>query len=210
MRSTLSCWYSMAGLTTLVNSGLLLDSDGAIPRPRPRTSLQDRAKRSTRLFGFASTSGSEKSPTTLADSSLRSRNSNSTLGNPRDAPSTMKAKEVDAAPKAMLREKEEMVKDGNLMDKIGRADCSGWMKKKGEKYNTWKMRFFVLKGVYLYYLKSEAVRLPLSLPVLSLPSPSRFLLIFFDRVGTKSQGRHRPHRLPHPLRRQHPPRRVRL
>jgi hypothetical protein len=150
-----------------VSSGLLLDSDGTVPRPRPRTSLQDRAKRSTRLFGFASTSGSEKSPTTLQDSSLRSRNSNSTLGNPRDAPSTMKAKEVDAAPKAMLREKEEMVRDGNLMDKIGRADCSGWMKKKGEKYNTWKMRFFVLKGVYLYYLKSEAVR------------PRRFLSALF-------------------------------
>jgi hypothetical protein len=77
----------------------------------------------------------------------------------------MKAKEVDPTPKAMLREKEDMVKDGNLMDKIGRADHSGWMKKKGEKYNTWKMRFFVLKGVYLYYLKSEAVRF-LLLPLL--------------------------------------------
>ncbi|GAA5835372.1 hypothetical protein JCM11251_005217 [Rhodosporidiobolus azoricus] len=137
-----------------VPSGLLLDSDGALPRPRPRSSVQDRAKRSTRLFGFGSTSGSEKSPTAV--DSVRSRPSNSTLGNPREAPTTMKPKEVDPATKAMLREEAVQVKTGeNLMDKIGRPDCSGWMRKKGEKYNTWKMRFFVLKGTYLYYLKSE-------------------------------------------------------
>ncbi|GAA6039658.1 hypothetical protein JCM8097_002239 [Rhodosporidiobolus ruineniae] len=137
-----------------VPSGLLLDSDGAVPRPRPRTSLQDRSKRATRLFGFGgATSGSEKSPT--ASETVRSRASNSTLGNPREAPTTMKPKEVDPATQAMLREKAEKVTSGNLMDKIGRPDHSGWMRKKGEKYNTWKMRFFVLKGVYLYYLKSE-------------------------------------------------------
>ncbi|GAA5911366.1 hypothetical protein JCM6882_002357 [Rhodosporidiobolus microsporus] len=136
-----------------VPSGLLLDSDGALPRPRPRSSVQDRAKRSTRLFGFGSTSGSEKSPTAVE--SVRSRASQSTLGNPRDAPTTMKPKEVDPVTKAMLREQAEKVTSGNLMDKIGRPDHSGWMRKKGEKYNTWKMRFFVLKGTYLYYLKSE-------------------------------------------------------
>ncbi|GAA6020104.1 hypothetical protein JCM10207_006256 [Rhodosporidiobolus poonsookiae] len=138
-----------------VPSALLLDSNGAIPRPRPRSGIQDRAKRSTRLFGaFSGGSGSEKSPTT---DGVRSRASNSTLGTAvgRDAPTTMKPKEVDPATAEMLRAKEEAVRDGNLMDKIGRPDHSGWMRKKGEKYNSWKMRFFVLKGVYLYYLKSE-------------------------------------------------------
>ncbi|GAA5871266.1 hypothetical protein JCM8547_007237 [Rhodosporidiobolus lusitaniae] len=141
-----------------VPSGLLLDSDGTAPRPRPRTSNQDRSKRATRFFGFGSTSGSEKSPTSGsggAVESVRSRASNSTLGNPREAPTTMKPKEVDPATKAMLAEKQEKVTSGNLMDKIGRPDHAGWMRKKGEKYNTWKMRFFILKGVYLYYLKSE-------------------------------------------------------
>ncbi|GAA5977063.1 hypothetical protein JCM11641_001289 [Rhodosporidiobolus odoratus] len=140
-----------------VPSALLLDTDGAVPRPRPRSALQDRAKRSTRLFGaFGTTSGSEKSPTAV--DSVRSRASNSTLGGSREAPTTMRPKEVDPATKEMLREKAEAVKDGNLMDKIGRPDHSGWMRKKGDKYNTWKMRFFVLKGVYLYYLKSEQER----------------------------------------------------
>ncbi|GAA6036685.1 hypothetical protein NBRC10512_003519 [Rhodotorula toruloides] len=138
-----------------VPSALLVDSNGAIPRPRPRTSLQDRAKRSTRLFGsFGTNSGSEKSPTAVE--SVRSRPSNSTLGGGRDAPTAMTVKSVDPATKEMMREKAELVTDGNLMDKIGRPDHSGWMRKRGEKYNTWKMRFFVLKGVYLYYLKTEA------------------------------------------------------
>ncbi|BGP22425.1 phospholipid binding protein [Rhodotorula toruloides] len=138
-----------------VPSALLVDSDGAAPRPRPRTSLQDRAKRSTRLFGsFGTNSGSEKSPTAVEP--VRSRPSNSTLGGGRDAPTAMTVKSVDPATKEMMREKAELVTDGNLMDKIGRPDHSGWMRKRGEKYNTWKMRFFVLKGVYLYYLKTEA------------------------------------------------------
>ncbi|BGP18900.1 hypothetical protein JCM10213_005515 [Rhodosporidiobolus nylandii] len=143
-----------------VPSALLLDSDGTVPRARPRSGIQDRAKRSTRLFGaFGGGSGSDRSPTAVE--SVRSRPSNSTLGttsNARDAPTTMKPKEVDPATKEMFREKEEIVRDGNLMDRIGRPDHSGWMRKKGEKYNTWKMRFFVLKGVYLYYLKSEQER----------------------------------------------------
>lgn len=132
-------------------------------RPRPRSSYQDRAKRSTRLFSsFGPGSSSDKaSPTSL--SSPRSRPSNSTLGGGRDAPTTMTVKSVDPATREMVREKAELVTSGNLMDKIGRPDHSGWMRKRGEKYNTWKMRFFVLKGTYLYYLKSEAVRPPLSL-----------------------------------------------
>ncbi|GAA6048147.1 hypothetical protein JCM3770_003684 [Rhodotorula araucariae] len=138
-----------------VPSTLLIDSDGTVARPRPRTSLQDRAKRSTRLFSsFGTGSGSDRSPTAIE--SVRSQPSNSTLGVGRDAPTAMTVKSVDPATKEMLRERGELVTTGNLMDKIGRPDNSGWMRKKGEKYNTWKMRFFVLKGTYLYYLKSEA------------------------------------------------------
>lgn len=45
-------------------------------------------------------------------------------------------------------------------EQIGIPDHSGWMRKKGENYPTWKMRYFVLKGTNLYYLKSETVRPP--------------------------------------------------
>ncbi|GAA5873399.1 hypothetical protein JCM16303_001114 [Sporobolomyces ruberrimus] len=140
-----------------VPSALLIDSDGKTATPRSRSTLQDRAKRSTRLFGAFSpnsgtNSGSERSP---GVDSMKSKPSMSTLSSGRDAPTSMSVKVVDPAGKEMLREKVEAVRDGNLMDKLGRPDNSGWMRKKGEKYNTWKQRFFVLKGTYLYYLKSE-------------------------------------------------------
>jgi hypothetical protein len=41
---------------------------------------------------------------------------------------------------------------------IGAPDHAGYMKKKGERYGTWKMRYFVLKGPHLYYMNSEQVR----------------------------------------------------
>ena len=44
-----------------------------------------------------------------------------------------------------------------LRDALGEADFSGWMMKKGERYNTWKTRFFFLKGPHLYYLRSRTV-----------------------------------------------------
>ncbi|GAA5962155.1 hypothetical protein JCM21900_006986 [Sporobolomyces salmonicolor] len=137
-----------------VPSALLLDSPAKVPAVRPRSTLQDRAKRSTRLFGsFGNLSGSDKS--TPSAESLKTKPSLLTPSSVREAPSSMSLKVVDPAGKEMIREEMAVVKDGNLMDKIGRPDHSGWMRKKGEKYNTWKQRFFVLKGTYLYYLKSE-------------------------------------------------------
>ena len=38
---------------------------------------------------------------------------------------------------------------------IGIPDYSGYMKKKGDRYGSWKSRFFVLKGSHLYYMKNE-------------------------------------------------------
>jgi hypothetical protein len=44
-----------------------------------------------------------------------------------------------------------------LQEMLGEADFAGWMMKKGERYNTWKTRFFYLKGPHLYYLRSNTV-----------------------------------------------------
>ncbi|KAJ9096715.1 hypothetical protein QFC21_004985 [Naganishia friedmannii] len=41
------------------------------------------------------------------------------------------------------------------LSKIGTPDFSGFLKKKGDRYNTWKTRYFVLKGPRLYYLRNE-------------------------------------------------------
>ena len=43
----------------------------------------------------------------------------------------------------------------SILEQIGQSDHKGWMRKKGERYNTWKTRYFVLKGPHLYWLKSN-------------------------------------------------------
>jgi hypothetical protein len=48
-------------------------------------------------------------------------------------------------------------KGSSAVSQIGTPDFAGFMKKKGERYNTWKTRYFVLKGPHLYYMKDETV-----------------------------------------------------
>ncbi|KAG6827636.1 hypothetical protein H0H93_015469 [Arthromyces matolae] len=43
----------------------------------------------------------------------------------------------------------------SIIEQIGEADFSGWMRKKGDRYNSWKLRYFVLKGPDLYCLRSN-------------------------------------------------------
>ena len=45
--------------------------------------------------------------------------------------------------------------DRSIMEQIGVPDHKGWMRKRGERYNTWTSRYFVLKGPHLYWLKSS-------------------------------------------------------
>lgn len=47
----------------------------------------------------------------------------------------------------------------SALSKIGTPDFAGFLKKKGDRYNSWKTRYFVLKGARLYYLRNERVRL---------------------------------------------------
>lgn len=42
----------------------------------------------------------------------------------------------------------------SFFEQIGEIDHSGWMRKRGDRYNSWKSRYFVLKGSDLYILKS--------------------------------------------------------
>ena len=43
----------------------------------------------------------------------------------------------------------------SILEQIGTPDHNGWMRKKGDHYNTWKLRYFVLKGPHLYCLRSN-------------------------------------------------------
>ncbi|KAF9201278.1 polar growth protein [Haplosporangium sp. Z 27] len=40
------------------------------------------------------------------------------------------------------------------LDLIGKPDYAGWLKKRGDTYRNWKSRWFMLKGVTLYYMNS--------------------------------------------------------
>jgi hypothetical protein len=43
----------------------------------------------------------------------------------------------------------------SILEQIGIPEHNGWMRKKSENYNSWKLRYFVLKGPHLYWLKSN-------------------------------------------------------
>ncbi|KAG0697293.1 hypothetical protein DFH29DRAFT_1003838 [Suillus ampliporus] len=43
----------------------------------------------------------------------------------------------------------------SIIDQIGTPDHQGWMRKKGDHYNAWKVRYFVIKGQHLYILRSD-------------------------------------------------------
>ncbi|KAI0774696.1 hypothetical protein BD413DRAFT_302983 [Trametes elegans] len=44
----------------------------------------------------------------------------------------------------------------SILEQIGTPDHNGWLRKKGDRYNAWKQRYFILKGPHLYWLRSES------------------------------------------------------
>jgi hypothetical protein len=117
------------------------------------------------MFGSFGGNTSDKIPLAISTNSPRSFTAPasiaSTLSKPSNGPtnSKMVARVPDAVTSEMEVRQAAQVLSGNLLEKIGAPDHAGWMMKKGEKYNSWKERYFVLKGLHLYYLKSETVRL---------------------------------------------------
>lgn len=67
------------------------------------------------------------------------------------------------------------IKQGqSILEQIGEPDHEGWMRKRGDRYNTWKLRYFVLKGPHLYCLRSnsKAVSAPSTLvPLVDTDEP---------------------------------------
>ncbi|KAJ7459106.1 hypothetical protein B0H11DRAFT_179716 [Mycena galericulata] len=67
-----------------------------------------------------------------------------------------KAASTAAATAALSGNAVAKLKPGqSILEQIGEADHVGWMRKKGDRYNSWKLRYFVLKGPDLYCLKSS-------------------------------------------------------
>ncbi|KAJ7293017.1 hypothetical protein C8J57DRAFT_1267884 [Mycena rebaudengoi] len=91
------------------------------------------------------------SPTIVRDSNLlRKRTSSSHASDSVKAASTAAAT-VAAAPNGVPK-----LKPGqSVLEQIGEPDHVGWMRKKGDRYNSWKLRYLVLKGPDLYCLRSS-------------------------------------------------------
>lgn len=50
-----------------------------------------------------------------------------------------------------------LVKPGrSIIEQIGEPDHVGWMRKRSDRYNSWRNRYFVLKGPHMYCLKSDS------------------------------------------------------
>ncbi|KAF9445830.1 hypothetical protein P691DRAFT_244057 [Macrolepiota fuliginosa MF-IS2] len=50
-----------------------------------------------------------------------------------------------------------LVKPGqSILEQIGDPDHVGWMRKRSDRYNSWKNRYFVLKGPHMYCLRSDS------------------------------------------------------
>ncbi|KAI6042846.1 hypothetical protein EDC04DRAFT_3138901 [Pisolithus marmoratus] len=44
----------------------------------------------------------------------------------------------------------------SVIDQIGKADHTGWMRKKSDRYNSWKLRYLIIKGPDLYILRTSS------------------------------------------------------
>jgi len=49
-----------------------------------------------------------------------------------------------------------LVQGRSVLEQIGTPDFNGWLMKKGEHYNTWRNRYFVLKGHNLYWMRNNS------------------------------------------------------
>jgi hypothetical protein len=43
----------------------------------------------------------------------------------------------------------------DIVDRIGEPDHNGWMRTRGNRFSSWKSRYFILKGPHLYFLRSN-------------------------------------------------------
>lgn len=117
--------------------------------------------RSLSRLPFGSSSRKSGRPST-ADSSLRTNDSStlradSEAGGRADEHAVLRKRTISGSDSPKVVNADVTFKPGqSVLEQIGEADHNGWMRKKGEHYNTWKQRYFVLKGPHLYYLRSNS------------------------------------------------------
>jgi hypothetical protein len=115
-------------------SGRPITSDvGGTPIPNPRELKDEKNGREKKHKNNAKENDYEKDPD--APTVLRKRTSSN----------------GEVTPHGM-----QILRPGqSVIEQIGEPDHKGWMRKKGDRYNSWKSRYFVLKGPHLYILKGD-------------------------------------------------------
>lgn len=105
----------------------------------------------TRLYLSTSTSSKRGTAPPPARESVGSVTSDPGVLKKRPSSGTAAREKVADSPTTPLGAK------AKALDQIGKPDLEGWLRKKGERYNSWKPRYLVLKGPDLYYLRSKSV-----------------------------------------------------
>lgn len=70
--------------------------------------------------------------------------------------STAEVPKIDVAAMASAAGAPKLKPGQSILEQIGTPDYEGWMRKKGDRYNAWKTRYFVLKGPHLYCLRNKS------------------------------------------------------
>ncbi|KAG2343720.1 hypothetical protein BDR05DRAFT_962839 [Suillus weaverae] len=88
-----------------------------------------------------------------ASERLKGQDTDSQTLKEKGSPTTLK-KQADG-PEDQSRGPNAFKPGKSIIDQIGTPDHQGWMRKKGDHYNAWKVRYFVIKGPHLYILRSD-------------------------------------------------------
>lgn len=123
---------------------------------------------STRLFAFGSNSSSpqvgnhERGKRSIS-APLEAQDPNAGATTPpvnsendtaRSSPTPVPRRAAPAPPAAVPAVQSSQMREPTPAEKIGAPDYAGWLRKRSDRYNTWKERYLILKGVHLYILKS--------------------------------------------------------
>ncbi|KZV67293.1 hypothetical protein PENSPDRAFT_654221 [Peniophora sp. CONT] len=116
---------------------------------------------------------------------LRKRTSSAGPGNGTRTPGLSP---VDAKDKGMIGGVgggDKLKAGQSILQQIGAPDYNGWMRKKGEHYNVWKSRYFVLKGPHLYWLRSNS---PAELKIKGYVNTTGYRIVADEKIDPGKYG----------------------
>ncbi|KAH7912938.1 hypothetical protein BJ138DRAFT_1134406 [Hygrophoropsis aurantiaca] len=142
--STLSLRNLYGGRKT---SGRPSTSDG-IGQANPKKDEKEKEKEKAKEKELDFSAGFELSPK-LSEKGLKEKESKdpAVLRRPSNSPS--QDKRISSLGPSLKEGK-------SIFEQIGTPDHEGWMRKKADRYNSWKVRYFVIKGQDFYILRSNS------------------------------------------------------